>query len=125
MNEKDHPFKNTDNFLKKTMQSFHPDKAQLLSALSVLKVNQDLNEGSLNLSEMHNLSVYGHIVKLAAQQVGCTFDEVAQQLRGVGVALAADFEDFQKAHEGVKEEVIEPSPTLLDYLSKLSGASKH
>lgn len=111
-------FPNVDNFFEKTMTAFHPDKAKFLIGIGILKVHQDLNGGTLDLTEDLLISIYAHMIKTAADHVGCTHDEIKEMLQGTIAALKTDMSERRSP----SEEVSEISPGVSDYLKTLSAA---
>ena len=111
-------FPNIDNFFEKTIAAFHPEKAKFLVGIGILKVHQDLNGGTLDLTEDVLISIYAYMIKAAADHVGCTHDEIKEMLRGTIAALKTDLSERQSP----SAEVSEISSGVSDYLKTLSAA---
>ena len=120
-------FEHLNSFLEKSMQQYgKTKKSAFLHAISVLKVNQDLNQGSINMNERLNVEALASVIMMAAEGVGATREEVASQLKGIVAALNDDFEAFVNSRRGEKvEESVLPSPEVTEYLTRLVGNSKH
>ena len=119
-------FDHLEAFLKKSAQQYgDTKKAAFLHAITVLKVGQDLNSGSIDMNDHNNIHAWAAVIMMAAEGVGATREEVKSQLLGCSAALKGDFEDFVTGSVQSAEDSLLPSPEVTEYLSKLAGSSKH
>lgn len=119
-------FDHLEAFLKKSAQQYgDTKKAAFLQAITILKVGQDLNSGTLNMNERLNLEAWVAVIMMAAEGVGATREEVKSQLVGCATALKGDFEDFMTGAAQSADDSLLPSPEVTEYLSRLAGSSKH
>ena len=76
-------FDHLEAFFKKSAQQYgDTKKAAFLHAITILKVGQDLNFGTLNMNERLNLEAWAAVIMMAAEGVGATREEVKSQLLG-------------------------------------------
>ena len=119
-------FDHLEAFLKKSAQQYgDTKKAAFLHAVTILKVRQDLDSGTIDMNERINLEAWAAVIMMAAEGVGATREEVKSQLVGCSAALKGDFEDFVTGAAQSAEDNLLPSPEVTEYLSKLAGSSKH
>ena len=119
-------FDHLEAFLKKSAQQYgDTKKAAFLHAITILKVGQDLNSGSIDMNDHNNIHAWAAVIMMAAEGVGATREEVKSQLLGCAAALKGDFEDFMTGAAQSGEDSLLPSPEVTEYLSKLAGSSKH
>ena len=119
-------FDHLEAFLKKSAQQYgDTKKAAFLHAITVLKVGQDLNSGSIDMNDHNNIHAWAAVIMMAAEGVGATREEVKSQLLGCAAALKGDFEDFVTGAAQSAEDSLLPSPEVTEYLSRLAGSSKH
>jgi hypothetical protein len=114
-------FKNVEKLIDATTNNFHPDKARFLIGLSVMKIGQDLNGGKLDLTQHENLIVYTSLIKFAAQHVGCSLDEVTDQLTNTVEALKRDFETFKQIEQMEAIDKVEDVSGASSYLGQLAA----
>ena len=118
-------FDHLEAFLKKSAQQYgDTKKAAFMHAITILKVGQDLNFGSVDMNH-NNLHALAALIMMAAEGVGATREEVKSQLLGCSAALKGDFEDFMTGAAQSGEDSLLPSPEVTEYLSRLAGSSKH
>lgn len=119
-------FDHLEAFLKKSAQQYgDTKKAAFLHAITILKVGQDLNSGTIDMNDHNNIHAWAAVIMMAAEGVGATREEVKSQLLGCSAALKGDFEDFMTGAAQSAEDSLLPSPEVTEYLSKLAGSSKH
>lgn len=119
-------FDHLEAFLKKSAQQYgDTKKAAFLHAITILKVGQDLNSGSVDMNDHNNLHAWAAVIMMAAEGVGATREEVQSQLLGCSAALKGDFEDFMTGAAQSAEDSLLPSPEVTEYLTRLTGSSKH
>ena len=119
-------FDHLEAFLKKSAQQYgDTKKAAFLHAVTILKVRQDLNSGTIDMNDRLNVEAWAAVIMMAAEGVGATREEVKSQLLGCSAALKGDFEDFMTGSVQSAEDSLLPSPEVIEYLSRLAGSSKH
>lgn len=119
-------FDHLEAFLKKTAQQYgDTKKAAFLHAITILKVVQDLNSGTLDMNDRLNVQAWAAVIMMAAESAGATREELKSQLLGCSAALKGDFEDFMTGAAQSAEDSLLPSPEVTEYLTRLAGSSKH
>lgn len=119
-------FDHLEAFLKKSAQQYgDTKKAAFLHAITILKIGQDLNSGSVDMTDHNNLHAWAAVIMMAAESAGATREELKSQLLGCSAALKGDFEDFMTGAAQSAEDSLLPSPVVTEYLTRLAGSSKH
>lgn len=119
-------FDHLEAFLKKSAQQYgDTKKVAFLHAITILKVAQDLNSGTLDLNDRLNVQAWAAVIMMAAESAGATREELKSQLFGCSAALKGDFEDFMTGAAQSAEDSLLPSPEVTEYLTRLAGSSKH